>query len=114
MVYIAVSAISLSIAIPLFMKGYSYISRQSSIDSMQMLAAQINSNMDYYSSEFPAYLPQSICSASTPNDTLVANNVTYHFSGGVEIDVQKLCEKAGGFDTISMHRLYNGTFVVSG
>ena len=114
MIYIAVSSVSLAIAIPLFAKGYSAVSKQASIDNVQMFVTQVNSNMGYYTSEFSAYIPSGICNATTPSYSITSDNTTYYFSRPVYIDTGRLCQMAGSFATVKMQRLYNGTFVVSG
>lgn len=114
MIYIAVSAVSLAIAIPLFARGYFTVLGQDSIDATQMFVAQVNSNMGYYTSEFSAYIPPGICNTTTSSYSITSDNTTYYFSHPVYIDTGSICHMAGNFGTLKMQRLYNGTFAVSG
>ena len=112
MIYIAVSVISLVLAVPLFTRAESTLASVSESAELQNFASSINARLGYQSSAFAVYLPKALCS-STLGNKLTYMNSSYPLGADISANMSYLCHDSGSIAQMRLERLYNGTYLLT-
>ncbi|MCL5100318.1 MAG: hypothetical protein M1158_04375 [Candidatus Marsarchaeota archaeon] len=109
MLYTAASVLALAAVLPLASHAYGPVAKAYSGMDYGQLAAAINSNMQYSSSNFTAYVPGGLCGGHA---TMLASSL----GGSLELDAPvefsaRVCASSG-LAELSMAYAYNGTYVL--
>ncbi len=113
MVYLAISAISLVVSLPFFIRGNYGVSSYATMSEIGSLASMINQGMQSYQSSFAAYVPSGICNATISNNSIVYNGARYPLYGRIEISQSYLCKNSGNILHFEMQRNAGENYTLS-
>lgn len=113
MVYAAMAIASLVVSLRIFSIGVSVQGTTADNAYAEELAAVINSNVGYSSSEFSAYVPKSICNATFANGTMTIGGYSIALASELTIASGAICGQSGGPERLLMYRASNGSYALT-
>lgn len=113
MLYTALAAASTVSAIASFLYVQRIQVSSTNRTYVEELAALINANMAYESSDFYAVMPSSICNGTFHGDVMRVTFETLRIDGNLTIGTSA-CSAPGGIEHLKLTRLSNGTYALEG
>ncbi len=110
LIYASLSIIAISGALLIYVRYSNAVSERIGIAYVEGFASAINSRIGYYSSEFSAYVPASICN-SIVNNSIRYDSSNFKIGANVVLDGY-VCNNTGRIVEMSMNYIGNGTYVI--